>query len=121
MEAEEVTKHRASGNLANQTIRILAHPEGEHGYCNHYRFYVEDAPLAVVVFQDGPPGDVGVNGMTFEALLAILVDRLERYQLGPHRCRENALAITKLEEAVHWLGHRTTERQDRGVEGTTKP
>ncbi len=33
-------------------------------------------------------------------------------------CRENSLAITKIEEALMWLDHRTKDRQARGVEGT---
>ena len=51
----------------------------------------------------------------------VLIDRLERFQKGEHSCRENALAITKLEEAEHWLRDRTQERLLREVEGTMKP
>jgi hypothetical protein len=29
--------------------------------------------------------------------------------------------LTKLEEAMHWLHHRTNERVRRGVEGVLKP
>jgi len=32
--------------------------------------------------------------------------------------RELSLALTKLEEAMHWLRHRTNARIARGVEGT---
>lgn len=35
-------------------------------------------------------------------------------------CRENACAITKLDEAMHWLTHRRNERASRGVEGFSK-
>ncbi len=38
--------------------------------------------------------------------------------LGRKIARENALAITKLEEAMHRLNDRTQNRKDRGVEGT---
>lgn len=44
------------------------------------------------------------NGLTNEVLLAIVKDRLECSQRGAHRCREDALALTKIEEALHWLG-----------------
>lgn len=37
---------------------------------------------------------------------------------GKFRCRQNALAITHLEEALHWCQDRTAEREGRGVEGT---
>jgi len=45
---------------------------------------------------------------------------LRSFQAGPYACRENALALTKIEEAMHWLNHRTAERQARGVEGTSE-
>lgn len=74
--------------------------------------------VALLVFQNGPIPQAGVNGITQEALLAIVIDRLRSFQAGPYACRENALALTKLEEALHWLHHRTRLRELRGVEGT---
>jgi hypothetical protein len=35
-------------------------------------------------------------------------------------CRENAVAITKLDEALLWLEKRTRVRIERGVEGTNQ-
>jgi len=32
-------------------------------------------------------------------------------------CRENSCAITKLDEALHWLTARKVNREKRGVEG----
>jgi len=72
-------------------------------------------------FQQGPIQEVGPNGITNESLLVIVIDRLMGFQKGPFPCRENALAITKLQEAMHWLEHRTRDREDRGVEGVNKP
>lgn len=72
-----------------------------------------------LVFHDGPvssPGDC--NGLTVEALLAVIIDRMQEYQRGPFAGRENACALTKLEEAKHWLLARTLERKFRNVEGT---
>lgn len=74
--------------------------------------------FGAVRFQKGPIQEAGVNGCHNEDLLAIVIDRLRGFQSGPFRCRENALALTKLEDALHWLNHRTQERQKRGVEGT---
>ena len=75
-----------------------------------------------ITWQNGPVQDAGGrNGAFIEDLLSICVARLEFYQDGEFRCRENALAITKIEEAVHWLEHRTRDRQARGVEGTYQP
>jgi len=73
-----------------------------------------------VHFQDGPIKEVGVNGCHHEDLLAIIIHRLQSYQAGKFKCRENAMVITKLEEAMHWLKHRTEARQNRSVEGTSQ-
>lgn len=62
----------------------------------------------------------GVNGITNEALIAIVIDRLQGAQQGPFKCRENALAITELESASFWLAKRTLDRMTRGVEGQNK-
>lgn len=35
--------------------------------------------------------------------------------------RENALAVTKCQEALMWLEQRTKDRTTRGVENTPKP
>lgn len=76
-------------------------------------------------WQDGPLSMGGTrrdpNGAFVEGVIAAVVDRIRYYQTaadGRFACRENALAITKLEEALHWLDHRTADRVERGVEGT---
>ena len=58
------------------------------------------------------------NGAFVEGVIAAAIGRLEHYQKSKFRCRENALAITKLQEALHWLDHRTRDREDQGIEGT---
>ena len=74
----------------------------------------------LIHFQCGPLKEVGVNGCSIEDVIDVLVARLEDFQAGSFKCRENALAITKLQEAKHWLGHRTALRQQQGVEGTMR-
>ena len=72
--------------------------------------------------QEKPDGDLYTvsDGTTNEEVLKMLIDRLKFLgNLLP--CRENAIAITKLEEALLWLEKRTAERVARGVEGTHKP
>lgn len=106
--------------------RVAATDEPGAGGANH-KYIVEVVPqqsnhpvtvLATVRFQDGPIKEAGVNGVHNEDLLAMVIDRLQAFQAGPYSCRENALALTKLEEALHWLNHRTNKRIARGVEGT---
>jgi hypothetical protein len=76
----------------------------------------------VILWQNGPlgrgDGRLEPNGAFVETVLKICVERLEFYNNTKFRCRENSLAITKIEEAIHWLNHRTAMREARGVEGT---
>lgn len=75
--------------------------------------------LGEVHFQNGPIKENGVNGVMNEDLLAIIIDRLEGFQNGDFKCRENAIALTHLETAMLWLRKRTMDREERGVEGTS--
>lgn len=68
-----------------------------------------------LVFAHQPVGEALRPGLTNEALLAVVIDRLRGFQEGPLRCRENAVALTKIEEAMHWLHARTLDRIRRGV------
>lgn len=71
-------------------------------------------------FQRGPIKENGVNGCQNEDLIAIVLDRLYSLNQGDFKCRENSIAITKLEEAMMWLNKRTADRKARGVEGTSQ-
>lgn len=74
--------------------------------------------LADIHFQEGPIKECGVNGVCNEDLIAMVICRLDHFQKSEFSCRENALALTKLEEALMWLRKRTTAREMRNVEGT---
>ncbi|QZA69639.1 hypothetical protein 035JT004_141 [Bacillus phage 035JT004] len=76
------------------------------------------SPALAVNFQKGPIKEVGINGVMNEDLIAMVISRLQHFQNSEFSCRENAMAITKLEEALMWLNKRTAEREQRGVEGT---
>lgn len=75
-----------------------------------------------ITWQNGPLGRgadrIEPNGAFVEGVIAAALDRLQYYQSSKFKCRENALAITKLEEALHWCQHRTADREAREVEGT---
>lgn len=95
---------------------------GAGGACHEYSISTVTEPSTVVgrvSFQNGPIKENGVNGCHQEDLLAIVLHRLQSFQAGAYSCRENAIAITKIEEAMHWLNHRTAQRVARGVEGTS--
>lgn len=74
--------------------------------------------IATIDFQLGPITEHGANGVMNEDLIAMVISRLQHFQNSEFSCRENAMAITKLEEALMWLNKRTAEREQRGVEGT---
>jgi len=69
-------------------------------------------------WQDGPMAGQGQNGAFVEGVINAAINRLEFFQSSKFRCRENALALTKLQEAKHWLNARTADREAKGVEGT---
>jgi hypothetical protein len=129
----KLTTHKTNQANNELTITVMDEP-GSGGASHHYVItgfnsatnpsdpFVErpddPARYCTLIFQNGPIGEVGVNGITQEALLAIVIDRLQCFARGPYACRENSLALTKCEEALHWLQHRTASRVARGVEGT---
>lgn len=72
---------------------------------------------STIQFQQGPVKDKGVNGLTNEALLAILIHRTKHLN-GLLPCDENQRAIAHMEDALVNLEARTARRIARGVEGT---
>ena len=126
--------------LTNKYTEVCHEPPEEMNYNAPHSFYVsrvEDGkPLAEIHFQEGPikwrlnlafyegnqfvdiNTECGVNGVCNEDLIAMVITRLEHFQKSEFACRENALAITKLEESLLWLRKRTMGRERRGVEGT---
>lgn len=75
-----------------------------------------------ISWQEGPLGRGDdrdhPNGAFVEGVIAAAIGRLQFYNVGKFKCRENSLAITHLEEALHWCDARTADREERGVEGT---
>jgi hypothetical protein len=63
-------------------------------------------------FQIGDPGVYGVNGVTNEALLAIMIHRLQGFQNNSStNCSENQEAINHMELAMEALYSRTHRLQ----------
>lgn len=113
-----LTDHVVSGDQAVQ-LKIEVMDEPGAGGANHwYEISDKRGCLGKILFQNGPIKEAGVNGVTQEALIAVVIDRLRSFQEGPFRYRENAIALTHLEEGLMWLQRRTVDRIKRGVEGT---
>jgi hypothetical protein len=113
----EVTDEPGAGG-ANHRYEVTGFDTSSNKSHTDKDGYSASYSRSIILFQNGPIAEVGVNGLTQEALLAIVADRLRSFQTGPFACRENALALTKIEEAMHWLQQRTIARMRRGVEGT---
>ena len=127
MEEEQIVDDQAEQEprplyigTAKHTVVMAMDQKGAGNANHHYEvFSAEDTQKFLEVhFQDGPIKKAGINGVHNEDLIAMVIDRLEGFQNGPYVCAENAMAMIKLDEALHWLRHRTEERSRRGVEGT---
>lgn len=74
-----------------------------------------------VFFQNGPRKSPDSQvGVLDTDLLEIVRDRLKGFQSGEFACRENACALTHIEEALMWLNRRVEDRIERDVLGTTQ-
>lgn len=73
-------------------------------------------------WQNGPLGRGAdrkdPNGAFVEGVIQAAIGRIQYYQASKFASRENAIALTHLETALLWLGKRTADREERGVEGT---
>lgn len=78
-----------------------------------------DDVLEAIHFQEGARNDANaIPGVSDEALLEIVRDRLKGFQSGEYASRDNACALTHIEEALMWLNRRVEDRIERNVLGT---
>ncbi|UNA01564.1 hypothetical protein MG295_00147 [Bacillus phage vB_BcgM] len=102
------------------------HDEPKPNYVHNapHRFQVvgtEDRDtLALIRFQEGAIKEHGVNGVTNEDLIAMIMKRIECFQETKFACDDNEEALKGLRKALYHLTARTRERKARGVEGTTQ-
>lgn len=106
---------------------VYAVDEPGAGNANHEYLVIlptdkPDVGLAVpveIAFQHGPRNEPNSTpGVLDTDLLEIVRDRLKGFQSGDFACRENACALTHIEEALMWMNKRVTDRAQRGVLGT---
>ncbi len=112
----EIRTHIASGN--DRQPELFAGEDVAPGNApQEYRIHVENVggytgynvPIKFINLEE--------NGITNESLLAIVIDRLERFQAGDFACQDNHVALIHLNEAMTQLHRRTHSRMERGVEG----
>lgn len=123
-----ITDHKLNGLNDALAVAVLDEP-GQGGACHVYQIYLDESRRndpkdgtvhCTISFQNGPIQEAGVNGISGEALLAVVIDRLRSFQAGPYKCHENAVALTQIEDGLMWLQKRTRDRLARGVEGTNQ-
>lgn len=107
--------------------RVFAIDEKGVGNANHEYLIITAHDKAIcatpkeikIVFQKGPrKSDDSINGVIDSDLLEIVRDRLKGFQSGEYSTRENAIALTHIEEALLWLNKRVEDRIERDVLGT---
>lgn len=75
--------------------------------------------MAEIQFQCRPRKEENsIHGVIDSDLLEIARDRLKAFQAGPFASRENACALTHIEEALMWMNRRVEDRIERNVLGT---
>lgn len=90
---------------------------GERDMQGHvYMYGMETKPLDMLLFQQGPIPQYGVNGTTNEAVLATLIHRTEHLD-AQFPCEENKVALEHMRAALRSFESRTAKRIARGVEG----
>ncbi|MBE6825853.1 MAG: ABC transporter ATPase [Ruminococcus sp.] len=108
--------------------RVFAADETGTGNANHeydiypaQNFSEDTEPLLCIQFQHGARKEPdSIHGLLDTDLLEIVRDRLRGFQSGQFACRENACALTHIEEALMWMNRRVEDRIERNVLGTEK-
>ena len=131
LKTHELTEHQI--NDCNRHIKIIAtdYGDGEFSKWVGYKIIVPDKSRNLaydasredqhdtfdIFFQNGSTVNYGYNGLTLEALCAIMIDRFKYYQTTEYKTNDNQKCIEKLEEIIQL-------QKDRGedyTENTTQP
>jgi hypothetical protein len=95
--------------------------KGPGGAYHDYEIHCggEGKEVREIAFQKGPRKDAeSRNGVLDTDLLEIVRHRLSCFQKGEFSTRENAIALTHIEEALLWMNKRVEDRIERNVLGT---
>ena len=117
--------HLVEGSVVKDVKVEVKDDPGAGGACHEYEVSWKGKDKkkksTLIKFQKGPIQEKGQNGVTNEALLAIVLDRLQGFQNGKFATRLNELAIQNVQATLNILHTRTGDRITRGVEGKSKP
>lgn len=125
LKTRELTEHQI--NDCNRHIKIIATDYGDGEFCKQvgYQIIVPDKSRNLaydeskenkpdsfdIFFQNGSTANYGYNGLTLEALCAIMIDRFKYYQTTEYKTDDNQKCIEKLEEIIQL-------QKDRGEDYT---
>ena len=108
----ELTSHKV--NPVNDMLTVTAHDDpGPAGASHNYSIMQPNGQGPTIRFQNGPINENGVNGITHEALMAIIIDRFEGFQAGPFENTDNAAVLVHMKSALramnaHWGAWRSS-------------
>lgn len=97
-------------------ITELALAKGRGVPADEYTESIDGKEVLKIKFQTGGTADNPRNGVFIEDLLIVAHLKLSSYN-EKFPCRENSLALTKIEESLQWLTSRKADREARGVYG----
>lgn len=101
-------------------INGFAITRGVSNFSKDRPIFVDDETNQIAFkLQNQPIKECGVNGCQIDELIGAAKLILEGLNKN-FPCDENAYAIMKLDEAMHWLSHRRNRREQQGIEGTSK-
>ena len=116
MELQTIQKRNKLNNV---------HVADEKGNGNAYHIYhinqvgETNNLVGEIQFQNGArTHEESIAGILDADLLEICRHRLQSFQKGDFATRENAIALTHIEEALLWLNKRVEDRAERNVLGT---
>ena len=106
----------------NLNAVFVTDEKGNGGAHHNYLIDLQDGNKQVPIdFQNGARKlEDSVSGVIDTDLLEIVRHRLQCFQKGEFATRENAIALTKIEEALMWLNRRVEDRIERNILGTNK-
>ena len=116
---EKLSTIQKRENLNN----VYVTDEKGNGGANHeylIRDYADDKKVyTVIMMQNGARKlEDSIHGVLDTDLLEIVRHRLQCFQKGDFATRDNAVALTHIEEALMWMNRRVEDRIERNVLGT---
>lgn len=107
---KKISENGLNSVFVNDEVKFNGHHEYE------IRRNDNDEILLKVHYQEGARKEPNsIPGILDLDLLYIVRDRIQTFQKGEFACRENALVLTKVEEAIMWSEARVRDREKREV------